>query len=83
MNEEHSIALLVQLLVAPPSEEIQVEVAYALGCVVLGNHDNQEKLQEESAFKYDVLFDLLQHSSEVSYVQDVFYQDKSYFLIWQ
>ena len=40
-------------------------MAYTLGCVVLNNHDNQEKLKEEEDFKFDVLLDLLQSSNKV------------------
>ena len=63
--EEHAIPSLVQLLVSTPSEQIQVEVAYALGCVVLGNRDNQEKLREENGFRFRILLDLLQRPDEV------------------
>ena len=42
------------------------KVAYALGCLVLGNADNQEKLLEESAFKYDILLELLATDDEVN-----------------
>ena len=45
-----------------------MEVAYTLGCVVLNNHDNQEKLKEEEDFKFDVLLDLLQSSNKVTYL---------------
>ena len=51
----------------PPSEEVQVEVAIALGCIVLSNTRNQELLQEEPGFNFDVLLDLLKSKSEVSY----------------
>lgn len=63
--EEGAIPLLVQLLNVPPSEEIQVEVAMSLACIVLGNHGNQEKLQEEETFKFDLLLDLLNSRHEV------------------
>ena len=63
--EEHAVQTLVQLMVTPPSEDIQVEVAYALGCVVLSNTDNQEKLKEEPGFKFDILLDLLRSSKQV------------------
>ncbi|XP_067649055.1 ankyrin and armadillo repeat-containing protein-like [Haliotis asinina] len=62
--EEGGIPILVQILLSPPSEEIHVEVAHSLACVVLSNHDNQEKLQEEQGFKFDILLDLLKSSSE-------------------
>ena len=41
-------------------------MAYTLGCVVLNNHGNQEKLKEEEDFKFDVLLDLLQSSNKVA-----------------
>ena len=66
--EENAIQILVQLLIKPPSDEIQVEVAATLGCVVLGNHDNQEKLKEETGFKFDLLLDLLSSPDEVRQV---------------
>lgn len=50
----------------PPSEEVQVEVAIALGCIVLSNTRNQELLQEEPGFNFDVLLDLLKSKSEAS-----------------
>ena len=59
----------MQLLVHPPSEQIQVEVAFALGCVVLSNKDNQEKLREESGFKFRILLDLLFKPDEVHVIQ--------------
>lgn len=63
--EEGAIYYLVQLLNDPPTEEVQVEVAIALGCIVLSNPSNQEKLQEEKDFKFDVLLDLLRSEDEV------------------
>ena len=68
--EEQAIPNLVKLLVRPPSQQIQVEVAYALGCVVLSNHDNQEKLREESGFKFRILLDLLHWQNEVALVRN-------------
>lgn len=62
--EEGAIYYLVQLLNDPPTEEVQVEVAIALGCIVLSNPANQEKLQEEKDFKFDVLLDLLRSEDE-------------------
>ena len=64
--EENALTTLVQLLVAPPNKEIQVEVAYTIGCVVLANAENQEKLLEEPGFKYDILLDLLNSGLMVS-----------------
>lgn len=63
--EEQGISLLVQLMANPPSVEIQVEVAYTLGCVVLSNGENQEKLREETVFKFDILLDLLSSDDDV------------------
>lgn len=62
--EEGGIPILVQILVNPPSEEVQVEVAISLGCVVLGNRQNQEKLQEEGQFNFDILLDLLRSTNK-------------------
>ncbi|XP_070211365.1 ankyrin and armadillo repeat-containing protein-like isoform X4 [Littorina saxatilis] len=62
--EEGGIPILVQILLNPPSEEVQVEVAISLGCVVLSNRENQEKLQEEPNFKFDILLDLLRSRNE-------------------
>ena len=65
--EEGAIPTLVTYLNQPPSEEVQVEVAIALGCIVLSNTRNQELLQEEPGFNFDVLLDLLKSKSEVSF----------------
>lgn len=43
-----------------------MEVAIALGCIVLSNTRNQELLQEEPGFNFDVLLDLLKSKSEAS-----------------
>jgi hypothetical protein len=69
--EEQGIALLLQLMVAPPSVEIQVEVAYTLGCVVLNNKENQERLKQQTLFKFDSLLELLNSNDDVSKVSDV------------
>ena len=42
------------------------QVAYTLGCVVLSNTDNQEKLHDQPGFKFDILLDLLCTGDEVS-----------------
>ena len=63
--EEQAIPTLVQLLAKPPNENIQVQVAFTLGCVVLSNRDNQEKLREETEFKFKILLDLLHRPDEV------------------
>jgi hypothetical protein len=63
--EEGGIPILVHILVNPPSEEVQVEVAITLACVVLSNRENQEKLQEEPTFKFDLLLDLLRSPNKV------------------
>jgi len=68
MAEENAIGLLVQLLADPPSEEIQVEVAYSLACLVLGNSVNQERLSMEPAFSFDLLLQLLSSPNEVIYL---------------
>ncbi|KAK6172108.1 hypothetical protein SNE40_018060 [Patella caerulea] len=62
--EEGGIPILVQLLKYPLNQEIQVEVAISLACVVLSNHGNQEKLQEEPDFNFDVLLYLLRSKDE-------------------
>ena len=64
--EENAIATLVQLMLSPQSVEIQVEVAYTLGCVVLSNGENQQRLKEEQCFKFDILLDLLSSDDDVS-----------------
>ncbi|ELU04066.1 hypothetical protein CAPTEDRAFT_159631 [Capitella teleta] len=64
ISEEQGISLLVQLMLAPPSVDIQVEVAYTLGCVVLSNRENQEKLRQHAHFKFDTLLDLLESKDE-------------------
>ena len=69
--EEGAISTLVQLLVSPPSVEIQVEVAYSLGCVVLGNKENQEKMREEPGFSFQILLELLESSDEVCLAADI------------
>ncbi|CAL1533328.1 unnamed protein product [Lymnaea stagnalis] len=57
--DEGGIPVLVHHLAKPPNEEIQVEVAITLGCVVLSNKENQEKLADEPGFKFDILLNLL------------------------
>ena len=64
--EEGAIPLLVQQLNRPVSEEVQVEVAIALGCIILSNTQNQDILNEEPEFKFDVLLDLLKSRNVVS-----------------
>ncbi|KAF6031041.1 ANKAR [Bugula neritina] len=51
-------------MVNPPSQEIQVEVACSLACIVLGNTENQEKLKEIPSFKYSTLLSLLKVRNE-------------------
>ena len=63
--EENAIPALVGILNDPMSEEVQVEVAISLGCIILGNSPNQEKLQDCDGFKFDVLLDLLKSHNEV------------------
>ena len=64
--EEGAIPLLVAQLNRPVSEEVQVEVAIALGCIILSNTRNQDMLNEEPDFKFDVLLDLLKSKNVVS-----------------
>ena len=63
--EEGGIPVLVNLLINPPNEDIKVEVAMALGCVVLSNKENQEKLQEEPGFKFNILLALFRSKDRV------------------
>ena len=53
-------------------------MAYTLGCVVLNNHDNQERLKEEEDFKFDVLLDLLQSSNKVTWTLPPYSQLSTY-----
>lgn len=62
--EEGGIPVLVNLLLFPPNDEIQVEVAISLGCVVLSNKENQEKLAEEPSFKFNTLLSLLKSKDQ-------------------
>ncbi|XP_005090203.1 ankyrin and armadillo repeat-containing protein [Aplysia californica] len=62
--EEGGIPVLVHLLIHPPNDEIKVEVAISLGCVVLSNKENQEKLQEEPGFKFNILLALLKSKDQ-------------------
>ncbi|XP_052802485.1 ankyrin and armadillo repeat-containing protein-like isoform X4 [Mya arenaria] len=57
--EEGAIPLLVQQLNDPISEEVQVEVAISLGCIILSNTKNQDILNEEADFRFEVLLELL------------------------
>ena len=43
-----------------------MEVAIALGCIILSNTRNQDILNEEPEFKFDVLLDLLKSKNVVS-----------------
>ena len=63
--EEGGIPVLVNLLLYPPNDEIQVEVAISLGCVVLSNKENQEKLAEEPSFRFNTLLNLLRSKDQV------------------
>lgn len=65
--EEGAITYLVELLVLPPSEETQVEVAYTLGCLALGNQDNQAKMAREPTFRYDIILDLIDIPDQVHF----------------
>jgi hypothetical protein len=66
---------LVQLLVYPPNVEIQVEVASTLGCVVLSNTVNQERLKEHPDFQFEILLDLLKLPDKVCFLETGFYKD--------
>ncbi|KAL8609317.1 hypothetical protein ACOMHN_048873 [Nucella lapillus] len=57
--EEGGIHVLSQIVLEPPSEEVQVAVAKSLACVVLSNRQNQEKLFEELHFHFDIILHLL------------------------
>ena len=63
--EENALKILVNLFMSPPNQSVQVEVAYTIGCIVLGNHDNQEILLETN-FSYMVLVHLLNGYDKVS-----------------
>ena len=62
--EERAIPILVDLMFDAPSKEVQVEVAYAISCIVLSNSENQERLSQ-TQFHFNILLDLLEHSKEV------------------
>uniref|UniRef100_A0A2C9LDX1 Uncharacterized protein n=1 Tax=Biomphalaria glabrata TaxID=6526 RepID=A0A2C9LDX1_BIOGL len=62
--DEGGLPVLVNLLAKPPNDEIQVEVAFTLGTVILSNHENQEKLAEEATFKFDTLLTMLRSKDE-------------------
>ncbi|OWF40013.1 ankyrin and armadillo repeat-containing protein-like isoform X3 [Mizuhopecten yessoensis] len=62
--EENAIPILVGVLNNPLSEKVQVEVATSLGCIILSNSENQEKLQDCENFKFDMLLDLLKSKNE-------------------
>ena len=67
--EEGGIPVLVNLLIHPPNDDIQVEVAISLGCVVLSNKENQEKLEEEPGFKFTILLALLKSQNKVRLIE--------------
>lgn len=62
--EERAIPILVDLMFDAPSKEVQVEVAYAISCIVLSNSENQDRLIK-TQFHFNVLLDLLESSKEV------------------
>ncbi|XP_052246071.1 ankyrin and armadillo repeat-containing protein-like isoform X2 [Dreissena polymorpha] len=57
--EEGAIPLLVKQLNEPISDEVQVQVAMSLGCLILSNPKNQDLLNEVPNFKFEVLLDML------------------------
>lgn len=63
--EEGGIPILVQILLNPPSEDVQVEVAISLACIVLGNVENQERLLQVPGFNFDILLNLLKSQNKV------------------
>ena len=63
--EENAFGVLVSLFLNPPNQNVQVEVAYTIGCLVLGNHENQELLKETD-FSYLILVQLLNEADPVS-----------------
>lgn len=63
--EEGGIPILVQILLNPPSEDVQVEVAISLACIVLGNGENQERLLQVPGFNFDILLNLLKSQNKV------------------
>lgn len=63
--EEGAITTLVQLLLASKNESIRVEIAIALGCIILGNKKNQDMLLDEPAFGVHLLLDLLYSNDKV------------------
>ena len=62
--DERAIPILVDLMFDAPSKDVQVEVAYAISCIVLSNAENQERLAE-TPFHFNILLDLLESSKEV------------------
>ncbi|CAD5114678.1 DgyrCDS3724 [Dimorphilus gyrociliatus] len=59
MSEENSIPSLVQLIISPPNDDIKVEAACTLACVVLGNSSNQQLLKMEETFDISYVLELL------------------------
>lgn len=59
MAEENSIPSLVQLIISPPNDDIKVEAACTLACVVLGNSSNQQFLKVEETFDISYVLELL------------------------
>ena len=64
--DENTIALLVQVISDNRSEELRVEAAYTIACLVLANNDNREILKEQTPFRYALMFELLQSEDEVN-----------------
>ena len=63
--DENAISILVPILADSPSEEMRVEVAYTLACIVLCHTENLERLQSEEIFSFDLVRQLLNSKSEV------------------
>ena len=65
--EENTLSILVQLFLNPPNPSVQVEVAYTIGCIVLGNHANQDILMETN-FSFLTLVHLLNGYDKVCFL---------------
>jgi hypothetical protein len=63
--EENAIETLVNVLTTTSSDELKVEIAYALGCIVLCHSENLEQLQQFESFSFDLVRDLLDSPVEV------------------
>ncbi|PVD21084.1 hypothetical protein C0Q70_19250 [Pomacea canaliculata] len=52
VSGSRGVKLLVALMVHSYSEEVQVESAYTLGCIALGNSDTMEEIHNHPDFSY-------------------------------